>query len=168
MNTGRYSRLLLLLIVLLCLLPLLAAWFSYRYWPPQGGNSAGELLPIQPFAAASRADWPGKRWVLVGQFQGSCERACRQRLFTMRQIHLAQGEAAGRLQRVLLYSAAAPVAADGFVQLAVARQRLPARADGFYLIDPLGNQVLFYPDALRPDKIIKEVQQLMKVNNGLG
>lgn len=168
MSPGRYSRLVLLLILLLCLLPLLAAWFSYRYWPPAGGNSAGELLPTQPFAAASRADWPGKRWVLAGQFQGRCKQACQQRLFTMRQIHLAQGEAAGRLRRVLLYSAAAPAAAEGFVQLAVASDRLPARADGFYLIDPLGNQVLFYPDALRPDKIIKEVQQLMKVNNGLG
>ncbi|RMC97104.1 hypothetical protein EAY64_10590 [Aquitalea palustris] len=168
MSPGRYSRLVLLLILLLCLLPLLAAWFSYRYWPPAGGYSAGELLPTQPFAAASRADWPGKRWVLAGQFQGRCEQACQQRLFTMRQIHLAQGEAAGRLRRVLLYSAAAPAAAEGFVQLAVASDRLPARADGFYLIDPLGNQVLFYPDVLQPDMIIKEVQLLMKVNNGLG
>lgn len=168
MNTGRYSRLVLLLILLLCLLPLLAAWFSYHYWPPMGRKSAGELLPTQPFAIASRADWPGKHWVLVGQFQGSCEQACRQRLFTMRQIHLAQGEAASRLRRVLLYSAAEPAAAEGFLQLAVATDQLPARANGFYLIDPLGNQVLFYPDALRPDKIIKEVQLLMKINNGLG
>ncbi|MBV8680901.1 MAG: hypothetical protein JO338_10700 [Aquitalea sp.] len=166
--TGPRGRWRLGLILLLCLLPWLAAWLSYRCWPPQGGQSYGQLLPTRPFAAAARSDWPKGRWVLVGQSRGACDQPCRQRLYTMRQIHLAQGEAASRLQRVWLYQHAAITAPPDTLQLAQLETAPPLRGDGFYLIDPLGNQVLFYPDAARPDKIIKEVLLVLKVNNGLG
>jgi hypothetical protein len=162
------ARRILLLMLLLCLLPPLAAWVSYHGWQPASGKSYGSLLAVQPFAAARQADWPSGRWVLVTQqLDSGCEPACRHRLFAMRQIHLALGEAAPRVRRVLLYlPPTRPVSDDGL--LALPGDAASARGPGFYLIDPQGRQVLFYADTLSPSAIIRELAMLLRVNNGLG
>ena len=161
-------RRVLLLMLLLCLLPPLAAWFSYCYWPPVAGKSYGRLLAVQPFAAARHPDWPSGQWVLVTQQMTSgCEPACRHRLYAMRQIHLALGEAAPRLRRVLLYRPPARPVNDDSV-LALPGDAASAHGPGFYLIDPQGRQLLFYADTLSPSAIIRELVMLLRVNNGLG
>jgi hypothetical protein len=55
--TARRAGQLRLLVLALCLLPVAAAWFSYRFWPPQGGKSYGEMLPTH-FVAAEQQ--PGR------------------------------------------------------------------------------------------------------------
>ena len=92
--------------------------------------------------------WPQGRWVLLDA-AAACGPACEQRRFAMRQIHTAQGEAATRLVR---------------------RQQADVglRQDGFYLVDPHGNGVLFYPDGAAPAAVIKEIRSVLKNNNSLG
>lgn len=167
MNARRTGRLRLLAMLALCLLPLAAAWFSYRFLPPAGGKSYGEMLPTVRFAAAAQQAWPRGQWVLVTQADETCQASCRQRLYAMRQVHLALGEAAPRVRRVLLQDGVAAAAGDGWLLLP---QPLPARPErqGFYLIDPQGNQLLFYADSLRPERIIRELAMVLKVNNGMG
>ncbi|BBF87302.1 hypothetical protein DLM_3718 [Aquitalea magnusonii] len=166
MSPRAAGRLRLLAMLALCLLPLLAAWFSYRFLPPVGGKSDGEMLPTRPFAAASQQAWPRGRWVLVTQAVGACQQACRQRLFVMQQVHLALGEAAPRLRRVLLQDR--PFTADGGVLRLPSPRLLAPERPGFYLIDPQGNQLLFYADTLPPERIIRELAMVLKINNGLG
>jgi len=168
MTAVQRSRRIVGLMLCCCLLPVLAAWLSYRYFPPAGGQSVGQLLPTRPFAAASMPGWPQGRWVLVGRVHGLCGSTCRQRLFAMQQIHLAQGEAAARLRRVLLLDGASERASGGLQLLQAGPQALHLREDGFYLVDPLGNQVLFYADGAPPRKVIDELSQLLRINNGLG
>lgn len=162
------ARRVLLLMLLLCLLPPLAAWVSYHWWQPEAGKSYGRLLPLQALAIAGHAAWPQGRWVLVTQQgAGACEQACQQRLHAMRQIHLALGEAAPRLRRVVLYQPpASPAQGDGL--LALPGEVANAHGPGFYLIDPQGRQLLFYADTLSPPAIIRELTMLLRVNNGLG
>ncbi|WP_374554229.1 hypothetical protein [Aquitalea pelogenes] len=162
------ARRVLLLMLLLCLLPPLAAWFSYHWWQPEAGKSYGRLLPLQALAIAGHAAWPQGRWVLVTQQgAGACEQACQQRLHAMRQIHLALGEAAQRLRRVVLYQPpASPAQGNGL--LALPGDIAGAQEPGFYLIDPQGRQLLFYADTLSPPAIIRELAMLLRVNNGLG
>lgn len=162
------ARRVLLLMLLLCLLPPLAAWVSYHWWQPEAGKSYGRLLPLQALAIAGHAAWPQGRWVLVTQQgAGACEQACQQRLHAMRQIHLALGEAAPRLRRVVLYQLpASPAQGDGL--LALPGEVANAHGPGFYLIDPQGRQLLFYADTLSPPAIIRELTMLLRVNNGLG
>lgn len=167
MTARRAGQLRLLAMLALCLLPVVAAWFSYRFLPPEGGKSYGEMLPTVHFVAAEQQAWPRGQWVLVTQTAAACLQPCRQRLYAMRQVHLALGEAAPRVRRVLLHDRQAVAASDG-VLLLPQRHTLQPERQGFYLIDPQGNQLLFYADTLRPERIIRELAMVLKVNNGMG
>lgn len=166
MSHEKRSRILLWLMLALCLLPVLASSALYFGRVPAGGGSYGVLLPTRPFPAAASPAWPKGRWVLAGVVSSPCDGACRQRQFTLRQIRAAQGEAAARLSRAALMAAAGPAPEAGVAVLPAPRSGV--RGDGFYLVDPLGNQVLFYADDQEPRRIIQEVARVLKTNNGLG
>lgn len=136
------------LILLLALAPVLASTALYFWWQPQATHSIGTLL-VQPLPAAQAKGWPHGRWVLLSVGQG-CDTACRQRRFAMQQIRTAQGEAAER------------------VQLRLQANHSGLREDGFYLVDPQRNLVLFYADGTPPTAVIREVGKVLKTNNGLG
>lgn len=148
MTAQARSRLKFILILLLCALPVLASWWSYHFMPPAGGKSYGQLLAT-PLPQARQSGWPQGRWVLLDA-GGVCDsHTCRQRSFAMQQIHLAQGEAASRLVRLK-------------------RTEQTLRQDGFYLVDPRGNGVLFYRDDAAPGAVIKEISRVLKNNKSLG
>ncbi|MBP4044749.1 hypothetical protein [Chromobacterium violaceum] len=165
-NRGRMA---LLAMGLLCLVPVIAAWLAYWLLPPQGGRSYGQLLPTHPFEAASQQAWPRGKWVLAAVLGAECQSRCQQRWHAMRQIEKAQGEAAPRLTRVALQVSDPAARVEVPHRLPHAPQSpLPAGNQGFYLVDPLGNQVMFYRDGADPRRIIDEVAKVLKVNNGLG
>ncbi|WP_055433353.1 hypothetical protein [Gulbenkiania indica] len=171
-SSRRAGRIKLGLIVLACALPAVAAWASYRFFPPEGGKSYGQLLEVRPLPGSEAPDWPRGKWVLATvEAPGPCDARCERRLFTQRQIQVAQGEASERLVRLRLVAGAV---AQGE---APSRAEVPVRAAphlasrvgaGLYLIDPLGNTVMFYPDAAEPGRVIREVGKILKTNNGLG
>lgn len=136
------------LILLLALAPVVTSTALYFWWQPQATHSVGTLL-VQPLPVAQVQGWPQARWVLLSVGQG-CDAACRQRYFAMQQIRTAQGEAAER------------------VQLLQQANRSGLREDGFYLVDPLRNLVLFYADGTPPTAVIREIGKVLKTNNGLG
>ncbi|WP_081666286.1 hypothetical protein [Pseudogulbenkiania ferrooxidans] len=165
-NRGQVA---LLAMGLLCLAPVLAALLAYWLLPPQGGRSYGQLLPTHPFAAAAQPQWPRGKWVLAAVLGTECHGRCQQRWHAMRQIERAQGEAAGRLTRVALQVSEQAPRLDVPHRLPHSTESaLPAGNLGFYLVDPLGNQVMFYRDGADPRLIIDEVAKVLKVNNGLG
>ncbi|SCK13936.1 hypothetical protein [Vogesella sp. LIG4] len=134
--------------LLLALLPVVGSTWLYFGWQPASSRSVGTLV-VQPLPTVQAQGWPAGRWALLSLGAG-CDAACEQRQFAMRQIRTAQGEDAQRLQLV--------------------RQpnRAGLREDGFYLVDPMRNLVLFYPDGTAPTAIIREITRVLKTNNGLG
>lgn len=155
----------LLAIFLLCVSPVLASTALYFLAPPAGGKSYGRLLATQPFTLAARSDWPQTHWVLLQVEAGACDAGCRQRRDALARIRVAQGEAASRLT-VLTASPQPPVADQAVGALrADTRGLVPG---GLYLIDPHGNQVLFYPPGAEPVRVIRELAKVLKTNNGLG
>jgi len=171
MSNQRHARFKLAMMALLCISPVLASWGLYRSGWVEGGHSYGQLLPTEPFAASRESGWPRERWVLVSIEPAACEATCQQRRFVLRQIQAAQGEAADRLVRVRLQPAAAALRSDdnGVVTLVASKHlgQLTERP-GYYLVDPLGNQVMFYPDSADPTRVIRELTRVLKTNNGLG
>lgn len=155
------GRLRLVLLALFCASPVLGSWLAYTLALPGGGRSYGELLPTRPVVGQ---DWPRGRWALVSHQAGACNESCRWRGFVMRQVQRGQGEAAERLLRVELGT---PTGARDVLQRDARQTALPAR-DGYYLVDPLGNQVMFYPDHSDPVRVMREVGRILKTNNGLG
>lgn len=175
----------LFLLIAITIAPVLASYLAYYVWKPQGGMTYGELLKVGPVPAfamqtldgkpASLAEFKGK-WVLTMADGTGCTAACQDTLHALRQYRIAQGKEMPRIERLWLLtdagqpSAAALAAADGaHVRRALAPVPLPGElATGFYLIDPLGNQVLRYPRDAQPGQVIKELGKILKNNQNLG
>ena len=178
------SRATLWLILALCLAPVLASYIAFYFWQPSEHVNYGELLEphLLPDAQLRRADgtpfhWgelKGK-WVLVTIDSGRCDAYCRQKLVYMRQVRLAQGKDAGRIERAWLITdeAAADAALIashvGIVLLRAAGSeflaRFPAersRADHVYVVDPLGNLMMRYPRNADPRRMLKDVARLLR------
>jgi len=165
-NRQARGRRVLLAMACLSLLPVLAAWGVFRFSPALAQHSYGQLLPAEPFAAAALPGWPRGVWSLVSVEPGTCDAACMARRFLLRQIRLAQGEAAARMVTVRLAGDAAASPASG---LALSAPALASRLahDGIFLVDPHGNQVLFYPDGSDPSRVINEINRIVQINNAL-
>lgn len=179
------GRLTLLALVGITIAPVLASYLAYYVWKPAGGRSYGELLPVRPLPEltlrtgtgqpASADAWQGK-WLLLMVDDAACTQSCLDTLHALRQYRLAQGKEMKRVERLWLIRGAGSPSAQALQQADGAQLRhvsgpvpLPgAQADSFYLIDPLGNQVMRYPRQAESAKVIKELGRLLKNNENLG
>ncbi len=199
----RTSRVTVLGILALCAAPVIASYLAYYFYPPEGRAIYGALIEPQievselggtPVAApAGDAVTPAAgevarqtsfaalrgRWVMVVAAPGSCSGDCAQRLYALRQVRLAQGRDAERVERVwLVTDSAQPAAAllaehPGLQVWHTApeqlRQRFPAAAQGegfarIYLVDPHGQLMMQFPIGADPGRIRKDLVRLLKIS----
>lgn len=173
-------------ILAICAAPTFAAWFAYFVWPPDSRSNYGELITPQPISDSGLRRPDGGlfqfsklrgKWVLLQIDSGACGEGCRKKLVYLRQVRLAQGKDAERVERAwLLSDAVAPDAAllseyPG-MHIALANTsrvfaELPAAqnpADHIYLIDPLGNLRLRFQRDPDPRRMVKDLARLLKVS----
>ena len=147
--------------------------------PPISTRTVGPLIdpPLRHLdQRAFRLSELKGRWILL-QLDGSeCADACRAKLYSMRQVRLAQGREMDRVERVWLILDEAPLETqlreyDGTRMLRAAGSPLiaefpPAGAarDHIYLIDPLGNLMLRFPKDADPRRMHKDLVRLLKVS----
>jgi cytochrome oxidase Cu insertion factor (SCO1/SenC/PrrC family) len=188
MNTTRRTkgRLQFLLIAALFLGPLaLAAWLYYggQAMQPEGRTNHGTLLePIVNLqdalpGSALHAHAEG-RWLLLYANEGDCDDACQFSLYTLRQSRLMLGKEMDRLVRVFLHGAIAPdtvlLAREhaGLVTMsdaelaALLRERSPAATEsgGYFLVDPLGNLVMYFEPGIDPGDMVDDIKRLLKLS----
>ena len=180
-------RVQMLLIALTFIVPMaLAAWLYYGAdgLRPSGRTNHGFLLqPVTSLADELGEDHEllrvaSDRWALVYVQDGPCDSDCERQLYTQRQVRLMLGNDMNRLQRVLLHGTEAPdnlFLAEEHAGLAVLQDR-PARQlleyarpddagpDGFYLVDPLGNLVMYFPADIAPSKLVEDLEHLLKIS----
>src|SRR3954468_3824930 len=157
----RNSRVTLLLVAAVAILPLLAAYGLHFYWRPSSFTNYGELLNPTSLADASVPQADGSRfdfarfkgkWVMLMVDSGGCDAFCQGKLYRIRQVRLTQGQNMERVERAwLIDDDAEPpsrISADfaGTHQLKVKGstllRRLPAQSSArahIYIVDPLGN-----------------------------
>lgn len=166
--------------------PVVAAYLSFYFWPPEGRTNYGELIkPVALPDAALRdstgkelalSKWRGK-WLILTIDGANCDAACDQKLFLMRQIRISLSKEMNRVERVLLVRGKSNVSGDllkkypGMNVLSGADADLlgqfPALADPadhIYLVDPLGNVMMRY--AKNPDAagIRRDLSRLLSVS----
>jgi cytochrome oxidase Cu insertion factor (SCO1/SenC/PrrC family) len=177
--------------------PYLAAWLLFNYatfWRDGGADRHGQLirplrmLPnlalIDPSGSVRGARLHGK-WTLVYLVRGTCDSACAENLYRMRQLRLTVGQDAPRVQRLLVVYGADPGALLSPSQLhdyagqlvvsgALLHESTPAKrfrlgaddrpfaAHRLYLVDPLGNLMMAYAPDTRPRGITDDLKRLLK------
>ncbi|WP_455279222.1 SCO family protein [Cupriavidus necator] len=190
----RRGRLQMLMLLLVCASPVIASYFTYYVIKPRGGaTNYGALVdPQRPMPPVRVTDERGQavpldqyrgKWLLVTADPSACDEACAKKLFTIRQIRAGQGQDRERIVPVWLItdegkvderlSAAynEPYAGVRFLRIdrQAVQQWLPAEPgkraeDTIFLVDPLGNLMMRFPQDPDPKKMSGDLKKLLKVS----
>jgi hypothetical protein len=141
------------------------------------GTSAGEHERMTP---------PGfleGKWTLLYFGPGDCPAACRTGLYDTRQVRAALGKDSERVQRVFLAEgdlSAVPLIRTNHPDLAIVRatdeaepliallrraQAGGAADDRIYLIDPLGNLMMWYAADAPPKGMLEDLKRLLGLSH---
>lgn len=174
----------LLALAALFLAPIAASLVAYHVVRPNPTANYGELVAPRPVSAQQFdaregghfrfAQLSGK-WVMVASDSGACAPACVEKLATLRQVRLALGRNASRVERVFVVDDLArpdPETLRGFEGMVVALTprglQVPPGAGNdrahIYLVDPRGNVMLRWPAAADRGRMLKDLQRLLKAS----
>jgi cytochrome oxidase Cu insertion factor (SCO1/SenC/PrrC family) len=179
------SRLKLLAIVGLFALPIVASTVAFHFFRPERTTNYGEFVtPTVPFPAAPLGRQSGGpfrfeelrgRWVLVASDSGACPAACAAKLTLMRQVRLALGRDAARVERVFVADdskalpAEALAAHEGLVVLSppsglvLPPVPLNDRAH-LYVADPEGRVMMRFPADADAKRVLGDLKRLLKAS----
>ena len=117
-------------------------------------------------------------WLLLYSNYDACAAPCREALYTLRQSRLMLGKEMDRVKRVFLHGDTAPdkvflaeehqgliTIGDGSLRRLLQNKRptdLPT--GGYFLIDPLGNLVMYFQPGLDPADMVDDVKHLLKLS----
>ena len=168
------------------MVPVVAAYLAYFGWRPAGHSNYGDLLKVAPLQLTAGKTLDGTpynlgalrgSWVMVHVGEGSCDAACAQQLYLMRQIRITQGKEQSRIERLWVVTdsgtpAAAllrahpglhvwrPTDAAFFAQFPAVQ----SPAEHVYLVDPLGNLMLRFPAQPDAKRMMKDLNLLLKAS----
>jgi hypothetical protein len=181
------GRLQLLLIAAVFAVPLaLAAWMYYfdsSLVPESGSNKGALLLPIisisDQLPQSQLHSIAPKQWLLLYANDYACGDDCEQALLRLRQSRLMLGKDMQRVARVFLHGDSVPdtvllneqhaglitMTDKDLAVLLEEKRPTELRAGGCYLIDPLGNLVMYFPPNLDPKEMVGDIKHLLKLSH---
>jgi hypothetical protein len=186
--------------LLVCASPLIASYVTYYVIKPQTRTNYGTLIdpaahPLPPLSTTTLdgrpvalADFKGK-WLMVKVGGSTCDAACIEQMYAIRQVRSMQGKEMGRIERVWLITDKEPLATivirelDGMQMLRADRAQVAAwlpvapeaPLDGaIFLVDPLGHLMMRFRavPATMPEadklahyaKVKKDIAKLLKAS----
>jgi hypothetical protein len=181
------GRLQLLGIAAVFAVPLaLAAWMYYfdnSLAPGSGSNNGALLLPIvslsDELARSEIHNIGSNQWLMLYANNDACDDQCDDALVRLRQTRLMLGKDMQRVKRVFLHGDSLPdtvtleeqhagliTMTDNDLNMLLEMKR-PAELlpGGCYLIDPLGNLVMYFPPNLDPKEMVGDIKHLLKLSH---
>ena len=181
------GRLQLLGIAAVFAVPLaLAAWMYYfdnSLAPGSGSNNGALLLPIvslsDDLAQSEIHNIGSNQWLMLYANNDACDDQCDDALVRLRQTRLMLGKDMQRVKRVFLHGDSLPdtvtleeqhagliTMTDNDLNMLLEMKR-PAELQpgGCYLIDPLGNLVMYFPPNLDPKEMVGDIKHLLKLSH---
>ena len=168
-------------------------YYGHGTWHPGGRVNAGELVePVRPLpslalpllgAGTTDPNFLKGKWTFLYAESGPCAAECRRHLYDTRQVRLALDRDMGRVQRVFiavgeccdaqflrehpdLITIRANAAAVPLLELLPGRNGASAaHAPGIYLVDPLGNLMMFYSSDARPKGMLEDMKRLLRLSS---
>ena len=126
------------------------------------------------------------RWILVTVGNSNCLQACQENMYKIRQIRKAVGQERGRVERVFLLTDGNNISEftkklTGYQGMVVAKAYEADSSNfldtfkygntdnhsienGIFIVDPLGNFMMSYPEGADAEEILKDVRRLLKVS----
>ena len=175
----------LLAIMALFALPIVASTLAYHFFPPEKSTNYGDFvtppaaLPAAPLGRQSggrfRFEELRGKWIHVASDSGECPASCAEKLTLMRQVRLALGRDAARVERVFVADDSKPLAAEALaaheglvvlappIGLALPPVPLNDRAH-FYLADPEGRVMMRFPANADAKKMLGDLKRLLKAS----
>lgn len=185
-NLQKANRRKLIILLLLLLAPVLISYTLYfsEYRPES--NNYGELITIQKLSGSGvnqldntilrMKDLRGK-WVMLMVNSGHCDEACQLKLYHMRQVRLVQNTEKHRVERLWLIDDNVPVDAElvekyegtlfinardsELLDLIATRE---TQQNQIFLVDPIGNLMMRFPEDLDPSLMAKDIKHLLHVS----
>ncbi|MEN8204636.1 MAG: SCO family protein [Pseudomonadota bacterium] len=124
------------------------------------------------------------KWTLLYIGDADCDAVCNENLYKMRQVRTAQNENMRRVQQLyLVLDAAVPAPLQALLENEYRKMAVTLVSDEqaeqiasyflidgvsmqgaerVYLIDPLGNLMMFYPPDANPSGMLKDLKKLLK------
>ena len=136
--------------------------------------SLADELPASPLHKAGE-----NQWLMVYLNEGVCDEDCVASLYMLRQERLMLGKEMDRVVRVFLHGDTPPDTVlieeqhAGLITITDKRlgelleRKRPERATagGIFLVDPLGNLVMYFPPDLRPADTVGDIKHLLKLSS---
>jgi hypothetical protein len=190
----RRSRAFLIVVALMFFAPLALSFYLYYGaggWHPGGHVNRGELVqPARPLPTVSLpllgsgqtdAQFLKRKWTFFMVQHGVCDEACLQRLYDTRQVRLALDREMDRVQRVFIADADCcdlKALRESHPDLMVVERTdaaqpllalLPDEIGAqnlhrVYLVDPLGNLMMFYPMDAKPKGMLQDLKRLLQLS----
>ncbi len=175
----------LALVALAFFAPLMLATWMYMSgrWLPERGSNYGTILqpivnladelPASPVLALTE-----QHWLMLYVNSDSCDQACLEALYRLRQSRLMLANEMGRVTRVFLHGESAPdrvfleeqhaglvtITDKGLEILLASKQPAKDRQGGIFLIDPLGNLVMYFSPDLLPAEMVEDIKHLLDLS----
>ena len=175
----------ILLLALMCAPVIISYTLYFSEYRPESTHY-GDLIPITKVSGKGTnqsdntilrmKDLHGK-WILVTIDSGHCDKACQEKLFFMRQVRLVQGKEKHRLERLWLindnvvpdaelvkqYEGTFFVNAKDSEILSFIETE-ETQTKHIYLIDPIGNLMMRFPEKVNGTKMGKDIKRLLHVS----
>jgi|SRR5580692_2836152 cytochrome oxidase Cu insertion factor (SCO1/SenC/PrrC family) len=190
---NRHQGRLLVILAVLFFAPLGLSFYLYygREWHPGSRVNAGALIdPARPLPALALPLEPGGvtdpqflkgKWTFLYVQQGRCGDDCQRRLYDTRQVRTALDRDMDRVQRVFIGDAdccdlqalhamhpdlIAIRASPADEALLVLLPRAAGdKSERIYLIDPLGNLMMFYEAGANPKGMLDDMKRLLGLSH---
>ncbi|MCI0516883.1 MAG: hypothetical protein L0Y45_03520 [Woeseiaceae bacterium] len=179
------AHLQLLIIAALFLGPLILAALMYYGGldlRPSGRSNHGLLLqPVMPLADdhPELQELSGGQWLLVYSHAEACDDECREALYTLRQSRLMLGNDMNRLGRLFLHGDIPPDTVflnkqhqglrtlnnESLAQELWSALPQDVPSNGFFLLDPLGNLVMYFGPDLGPREMVDDIKHLLDLSH---
>lgn len=178
-----WARVQMLLIATVFFGPLAIATYMYYTgaFVPEGHTNNGALLePIVNLAeelpASPIAEQGDGLWVLIYADDDECGTSCQDALYTLRQSRKMLGKEMDRVVRVFLHGDSTPdtvflaeehaglitVSDDRLLTLLYNKKPAALSAGGYFLMDPLGNLVMYFRADINPSDMVEDIKHLLK------
>lgn len=180
------GRVQLFLLALVFFGPLILATWMYlsgKGFQPEGRTNHGELLePLvnvgERLPGAEIHEHNEGHWLLVYSNTALCDEGCKYSLVTLRQSRLMLGREMDRLRRVFLHGDTPPdtvflenehsgliTLQDNDLSSLLNSQKPPElAAGGYFLIDPLGNLVMYFRPDIDPSDMVEDIDHLLELS----